>query len=431
MVKRSLLFFYGSLFISLLVCSKGIAQVPDSIYQKYIHSVRFHNYGDQLTMPLLNLNGNEQVELHFDDLQGGVKYYYYTYQLCDRDWQPVNLSEFDYLKGFTQMRINNYRNSSLSLTRYTHYQAMLPDRNCLPTRSGNYLLKVFLDGDTSKLVFTRRLLILDNKTVINAQIAQPFAPEYFRTHQKVRFNVNLNGVNVFTANQDIKVVILQNNRWDNALTNIPPTFIRGNSLEYNTEDNAVFPGGKEWRYLDIRDFRLQSDRVQSGEYKKFSTDIFLRPDYPRSEERYVYYHDINGMYLIATTTSINPFWQSDYGTVHFKFDPPNSSAFADKDIYLFGQLTDYKLTDSLKLHFNSEKGSYETNLLLKEGYYNYTYVAVNKSNPSAHFEIDGDYYETENSYTILVYYKSFTSRSDELIGVSTIDSRSDRPGFSF
>lgn len=430
-VKRSFLFTYTCLIFITIINCRTFAQVPDSTYQNYIHTVRFHNYGDQLTMPLITLNGNEQVELHFDDLQGGVKYYYYTYQLCDHDWLPANLSEFDYLKGFTQMRINNYRNSSLSSTRYTHYQTLLPERNCLPTRSGNYLLKVFLDGDTSKLVFTRRLLVLDNKSIINAQVIQPFAPEYFHTHQKVRFNVNLNGVNVFTANQDIKVVILQNYRWDNALINITPTFIRGNNLEYNTEDNSVFPGGKEWRYLDIRDFRLQSDRVQSGEYKKFSTDIYVKPDYGRSEERYVYYHDINGMYLIATTHSINPFWQSDYGTIHFRFDPPNAAPFTDKDIYLFGQLTDYKLTDSLKLHFNSEKSTYETSLLLKEGYYNYSYVAVNKTNPAAHFEIDGNYYETENTYTILVYYKSFTSRADELIGVSTIDSRTDRPGFSF
>ena len=425
------------LFRCLIICLvlsttfKGITQVPDSVYNRNIATVRFHNYGDQLSLPLINLNGADQVELHFDDLEGGVKYYYYTYQLCDHNWEPVNLSEFDYLKGFTQMRINNYRNSSLSYTRYTHYQATLPERNCIPSRSGNYLLKVFLDGDISKLVLTRRLLVLENKSIIKAQINQPFAPEYFHTHQKVQFSININGINAFSANQDIKVVILQNFRWDNAISNISPTFIRGSSLEYNTEDNSVFAGGKEWRWLDIRDFRLQSDRVERGEYKKNSTDIFLKPDYPRSGERYVYYRDMNGQFLITSTLSINPFWQSDYGTVHFKFNSPEGKPYPGHDIYLFGQLTDYKLTDSLKLIYNPESGIYETRLLLKEGYYNYSYVAVDKSNPIHHYELDGDYYETENTYTILVYYRSFSARADELIGVSTIDSRTDRPGFSF
>lgn len=196
-----------------------------------------------------------------------VKYYYYTFQLCNQDWRPVNLSQFDYIKGFTQMRINNYRFSSIAYTRYTHYQAMIPDRNCLPTRSGNYLLKVFLDGDTSKLVFTKRLLVLNSKSTIGARVTQPFLPENFRTHQKIQFNVNISGLNTFSATQQIKVVVLQNNRWDNALTNIPPTFIRGTTLEYNTE-NTVFPGGKEWRWLDLRDFRLQSDRVKTADYKR-------------------------------------------------------------------------------------------------------------------------------------------------------------------
>ena len=288
-----------------------------------------------------------------------------------------------------------------------------------------------MDGDTSKLVFTRRLLVLENKSTIKAQTIQPFAPQYFRTHQKVQFSVNINGVNAFSANQDIKVVILQNFRWDNAIANITPTFIRGSTLEYNTEDNSVFPGGKEWRWLDIRDFRLQSDRVEKGDYKKNSTEIFLKPDIPRNGERYSYYRDLNGMFIIETTHGINPFWQSDYGTVHFKFDPPNGKPYPDKDIYLFGQLTNYKITDSLKLDYHAEKGMYETSLLLKEGYYSYTYMAIDKNNPSYHYEMDGDYYETENTYTILVYYRSFTARADELIGVSTIDTRSDKPGFSF
>ena len=428
---RKIQFQFLLIAVSLLYACTVFAQVPDSVYKSNILTVRFHNYGDQLSLPLINLNAGDQIELHFDDLEGGVKYYYYTYQLCDHDWIPVNLSEFDYLKGFTQMRISNYRNSSLSFTRYTHYQAILPERNCIPSRSGNYLVKVFLDGDTSKLVFTRRLLVLENKSTIKAQVIQPFSPEYFRTHQKVQFSININGINAFSANQDIKVVILQNYRWDNAIANIAPTFIRGSSLEYNTEDNSVFQGGKEWRWLDIRDFRLQSDRVQSGEYKKNSTDIYLKPDIPRSGERYTYYRDMNGMYLVATTQSINPFWQSDYGTVHFKFDLPNGKPYPDKDLYLFGQLTNYKLTDSLKLRYNSEKGIYETKLLLKEGYYNYTFLAVDKANPHRGYELDGDYYETENTYTILVYYRSFTARSDELIGVSTIDTRTDKPGFSF
>jgi hypothetical protein len=396
-----------------------------------IKTVRLHNYGDQLSMPVINLNTNDRVELHFDDLQADVKYYYYTFQLCDRNWKPVNVSQFDYLKGFTQIRITNYRFSSIAFTRYSHYQAIIPDRNSYPVKSGNYLIKVFLDGDTAKVAFTKRLLVVDNRSTIAARITQPFSPQYFRTHQRLEFNVNINGLNAFSAPQQIKVVVLQNYRWDNAVTEVAPTFVRGNSLDYSTENNLIFPAGKEWRWLDLRDFHLQTDRVRTAEYKKNSTTIYVKSDRERFTDRYIYYRDINGLYTVETTQSVNPFWQSDYASVHFSFSPPDSIPYRDKDVYLFGQLTNYAFTDSTKLQFNGEKGIYETDLFLKQGYYSYTYVLADKNNFANRVEVDGNYFEAENVYTILVYYKSFNGRSDELIGAATIGSRSDKPMFGY
>src|SRR5664279_1187413 len=238
-------------------------------------------------MPVIKLNSGDQAELHFDDIDTDVKYYYYTYQLCNNDWTPVSVNQFDYMKGFTQMRINTYRFSSLALTRYTHYQAVIPDKSSYPTRSGNYMLKVYLNGDTSQLAFTKRLLVIDNKASILAKIIQPYNPDLFRTHQRVQFTVDIKGLDAFNASQQVKVVILQNYRWDNALRNFPPTFIRGTTLEYNSENIGIFPGGKEWRWLDITDFHLQSDRVLTAEYNKKSTEIFLRADGSREGQRYI------------------------------------------------------------------------------------------------------------------------------------------------
>jgi len=407
------------------------AQVPDSIYVKNIKTVRLYNSGNQLSLPVLNLNGNDLLELHFDDLDADVKYYYYTYDLCNSDWTRANLGQFDYIKGFTQTRITNYRFSSISHTRYTHYEALLPDRSMYLTRSGNYILKVFLNGDTSQLVFTKRLMVVDNKAGIMARVTQPFAPEFFQTHQKLQFTVDVKALQSFNASQQIKVVVLQNYRWDNAMINVKPTFIRGTTLEYNSENTAVFPAGKEWRWLDLRDFHLQSDRVLNADYKKYSTDIFLRPDASLASQKYVYYRDLNGMSSIEAIRGVNPFYEGDYATVYFSFVPPNGVPYKENDIYLFGQLTDYDFTDSLKMAFNPNEGKYETHLFMKQGYYDYTYMAVDKNNPAVYSEMDGNYFETENLYTILVYYRPFIGRSDELIGVATFDSRSDQPGLSF
>ncbi len=177
MRNSSCIFFQIAFFV--ILSQFGYALAPDSIYVNNIRSAKLYTYGNQLSMPVINLASGDQVELHFDDMDADVKYYYYTYQLCNNDWTPVNLSQFDYLKGYTQMRITNYRYSSIAYTRYTHYQAVLPDRGSYPIKSGNYILKVYLDGDTSKLAFTKRLMVVQSKADNHCECRSTFCPGIF------------------------------------------------------------------------------------------------------------------------------------------------------------------------------------------------------------------------------------------------------------
>jgi len=416
------------IFLFFFAAAKLSAQIPDSVYLPNIQTVRLYNTSSQLSLPIINLNATQQLELHFDDLDADVKYYYYTYQLCNSDWKPANLGQYDYIKGFTQSKISDYRFSSFSRTRYTHYRVLLPDQNMSIARSGNYIVKVYLNGDTSQVVFTKRFMVVDNKVGIVARVTQPLSPTSSYTHQRIEFTVDAKALQSFNAGQQIMVTVMQNYRWDNAQTDIKPTFIRGTSLEYNSENIAVFPGGKEWRWIDLRDFQLQSDRVQTANYNSNSTDIFLKPDISLSDQRYVYYQDLNGMFSEEAVRGTNPYTEADYATVNFSFLPPNGIPYPDKDIYLFGQLTNYDFIDSLKMVFDPVKKVYQTHLFLKQGYYDYSYMAVDKANPAIHHEMDGDYYETENAYTIFVYYRPFIGRADQLIGVTTIDSRSNQSG---
>jgi hypothetical protein len=425
-LKNTLVILFG------LITSIGFSQIQsDAIFQSNIRTIRFHTYGNQLSLPIYNLNSGSRMLLAFDDMDGDVKSYYYTYQLCDYDWQPVDISPMDYINGFTQIRIADYQYSSIAYTKYTHYQVTLPDPSSLPSRSGNYIVKVFLDGDTSKLAFTRRLLVVNPMTKVSAQVLVPSSPEYSQTHQRIRVTVNTRALNAFSAGQQVKVLVLQNYRWDNAQGNVPPTFIRGNILEYNSEDAFLFPGGKEWRWIDLQSLRLQNDRADSVHTVKNIADVYMRTDVDRATQKYVYYHDLNGLYQIQTFESIDPNTQGDYANVHFKFAPPDRTPYPDKDVYLFGQLTDYQLNDATKLKFNANKGMYEGKAFLKQGYYSYGYMFINKKDPTQTSQPDGNHFETENVYTILVYYKSFNDQSDELIGIANIDSRTDQPGVSF
>ena len=426
-IKRLFPFLVSGFFFASTVA----AQQADKIYKSNIRSVKFHAKGDQLSYPIMRLNSNDQLELHFDDMDADVKYYSYTFTLCNADWTPAMVSQFDYMKGFSNVRINTYRNSSLVLTRYTHYTCNLPDRNTSPTKSGNYVLKVFVNGDTSQVAFTKRFLVIDPKASAGATVVQPFNSTVFRTHQKIQFNVNVQNIKPTNIFQQIKVVILQNYRWDNSITNLQPTFIRQNILEYNTENQALFPAQKEWRWVDLTSFRLQTDRVEKGDYTNTGQTLYIKPEGERKDLRYMYYRDFNGFYQLMNIEQNNPYWQGDYATVWFRYSTPDRSAIPNKDVYIFGEFTNYELTDANRLIFNEETGMYENKQMLKQALYDYIYITKDKKTNEVSTEVtEGNWWEAENTYTILVYYKPLGGRVDELVGMMQVNSLANRPNFN-
>jgi Type 9 secretion system plug protein 1st domain len=402
----------------------SVAFTQDQIFNSNIKTVKLYRIGDQTSFPIVSLGSTDGLELHFDDLDNHVKNYYYTFQLCNVDWSPSMLHPFEYIKGFQNVRITTYRNSSLSTTRYIHYQANVPDRNCYPNHSGNYLLKVFLDNDTSKLVFTKRMIVADNKATVGTQILQPFNTNLFRTAQKLNVVVQTdNRIQVLSPN-DIKVVILQNNNWQTSVFIDRPTIYRGNYYEYSDESQTALPAGKEFRWVDLRSLRLKSDRMQDINNHGDTVQVAMRPDPERSSQVYVYYRDLNGSYTIETMESINPFWQGDYAMVHFTYVPPANRSFQGNDLYLFGEFTNYASDTTGRMNFNKETGAYEKTLFLKQGYYNYLYVLkpLNGKGYPDFSSTEGNYYATENAYTVLVYYRPFGARADEVIAYASLNS---------
>lgn len=414
--------------VFLLACYTALAQIPDHIYKPSIHTVKLYRKGDVLSYPMLSLNKPDQLELHFDDLDGDIKNFYYTFQLCNADWTPANLPGFDYIRGFQSTRITNYRSSSISETRYTHYQAFVPDRGSVPMRSGNYLLKVFRNNDTTDLYFTRRFIVVDNRVQVAAQLKQPFSSQLFMSDQRVMVTVNTATARINTMSpQDLKVVVLQNNMWTTAALVDRPTIYRGNFFEYN-DDALSFQSGREWRWIDLRSLRLLSDRMRRivDDSIDRRIDVFIKPESERKQQVYMYYQDLNGMYTIENRDGNNPFWQSDYAWVHFTFVPPGNQAYPGRDVYVFGELTNYQPDASSRMQFNSDKGVYELALFLKQGYYNYSYVSLDADKPVGNRfyleNTEGNFNNTENNYTVLIYFRPFGGRADELVGYAQLNS---------
>jgi hypothetical protein len=405
----SLWLFTGSLY----------AQIePDRVYSNTIKTVKLFPQNNQYALPIINLNSSELVELHFDDMSASPANYFYTYQLCNADWSEAQWSPFDYIRGFQQNRINSYRIASITRVPYVHYQVLLPERNAIPSRSGNYLLKVYKDGDPSKVIFTKRLYMVDSRAGIAARVEQPFDSDRRFTHQKIQLAIDIKGLNALSL-QQFNTVILQNGRWDNAVKNIQPSFMRGNLLEFNPELDCIFPAGKEYRWADLRSFRFESDRVERIDQKILPVEIFMRPDLVRSSLRYLFYRDLNGFSEISNTESLNPWWQTEYAWVSFKFQPNKGLPFIGKQVYIVGELNGNQLGDTSLMQFDGQTGMYTKNMLLKSGFYSYQYVTRDIRDKQQNADpalTEGNYWETDNEYTILFYYRPFGARHDELIG---------------
>jgi hypothetical protein len=425
--------FFAIILVSCFLFFVSSAQdIPDKIYVPNIHTVMLYQAGNFYGYPIINLGAVGATELDFDDFDNRVKNYSYTFVLCNADWQPVDLSPFDFIKGYSQNNITRYNVSSIAKTKYIHYTVMLPESNCLPSKSGNYLVKVFLNGNPDNVVFTKRLLIVNNTIPAGIKILQPFNQDLFKTSQKVQFTIDVSRLNIQDPLQQIKVVVLQNYRWDNALSGMQPQFMRGSSYEYNGEQDCIFPAGKEFRFLDMRNFLFDGLRIKNIDENVIPFNVTVMPDIERTQVRFLTYADRDGFYEVSTTDNSNALYQGDYANVHFTFVPDSRTAYPNKNIYIVGQMTNYALDNSTQMQFNADSGFYEKTLLLKQGYYTYTYTARDADNPAALPDAaltDGNYWETENNYTVLVYYRSFSDRADQLVCSTTVNSLTSRSSF--
>lgn len=424
-----------SLFASILLWNDQLLQAqplvggfvslrPDN---DNIHGVVFTKSGAQMSYPVMTLGSSGGLELHFDDLDAHIKNYSYTYLRCDENWQPVLQSPFDYIQGFREVRIRDAKFSAVSRTQYVHYTATLPTVQSMIKQSGNYLLKVFLDGDTAKLAFERRFLVVDPKVAVAAAVVRPNGGAPGGDRQKLNVSINVSRLQVRNPMQQVKIVVLQNYRWDNAVHHLQPAFMRGPTYEYNSERDLLFPAGKEYRWVDLQSFRFQSERVEgvkAAEGHPAGYEVTLKTDLQRRGIQYMPYVDYDGFYKIAASENIQPAYQGDYGLVRFRYKTATGQPYGDQQVYVLGQFNQYRKDDESRMTYNAADGVYEKTLLLKQGYYSYLYgTAVSDSQPTVTDITEGDYWETENTYTVLVYFQSFSDRAPRLVACTTISSR--------
>jgi len=416
------LFVLASLAIPAYPCLASDFPNENITYVQAIKTVQLYRQGFELSSPVFQLNSTNRLSLDFDDLDLESRAYKYTIRHCESDWTTsADLKKIEYINGYTEENIRDFRYSINTTVRYIHYSATFPTTDMSPKISGNYLLIVY-DDDPAQPVFTRRFMVFEaSPLTIEGSVQQGSKTGEQLSKQQLDFVIRLNGLRVLDIKHELKVVVQQDDRWDNALRNIYPRFVRGDELDYRYDENNVFNGGSPYRNFDIKSLSYQTERIDKI-YFDTVNQVLLLDDQPRTYKNYVYNKDISGRYLIKNEVNATDFnIESDYALVHFVL--PFPVKFSDGDFYLLGTLTNWMMDEGSRLQFNSTVGRYEISLLLKQGYYNYIYVMLKKGKTRGDETlVEGSHWETPHIYTIYVYYRPVGSQTDLLIALQNINS---------
>jgi hypothetical protein len=402
---------------------KTFLRYEDYTYKENIKTILFYKDGFELSPPLIQLGSDEKLLLSFDDLSDEMKTYKFTIIHCDANWKPSDMLQMDYIDGFSDDYINTYSSSFNTLQKYYHYELIFPSENLVPTKSGNYILKVFENEDTEEnLVLTRRFMIFEQKVDVTGEVKRATSNEDMNYKQEVDFAVSYSSYSIPNPYSDLKVILQQNGRWDNAVYDIKPKYVKDKLLDYDYDDVNVFNGGNEFRHFDTKGLQFISDRIQKTLIDSLGYEVYLLPDERRSSLVYSSDIDIDGMKFIKTDNAIkDPDTEGEYVYVHFVL--PYFEQISDGSIYIFGALTDWQYQKEAIMKYNKTNSAYVGTLYLKQGYYNYEYVYL-KNNETIGDEtnIEGNHYDTENDYTLYIYNQEQGTSFDKLIAVKKLNS---------
>lgn len=419
MIKSGGLFFLLLLSMQIAVAQDRQFVYDNKVYLPEIRTVQCYNTQKEQSLPVIALNSNEQLYFSFDNLEGGAKIYSYTIEQCTSDWKPSRLSPLDYLDGLSEDRITEYKYSFSTLQKYTNYSLVLPNSQIKPKISGNYLLKVYEEGNPQQAVVSQRFYVVSKQVTVGINITASQQVSQRQSNQKIDFTI-AHTTPIQNPSLDLKAVVMQNGIPQTAILNSNPTFIRPGSLVYNDLNSNDFPGGNEFRKFDTRSFRYKAENVQEIIREDTAINVTLFTDINGNAAKFTNRFDENGNFFIRNTEGRDPNTDSDYANVQFSLNasPPNGAG----DAYVVGRFNNYVLNEASKLTYEPTRRRFYKNIKLKQGLYDYKYVWLDKQSGKTDQSVfEGTFFETENTYQVFVYYRRPGSRWEELIGFSNVN----------
>lgn len=419
---------YKLLIIILLAsCFNIFAQknisFSDMEYRDEVKTVLLHPVGHDLNKPIIFLKDmQEKLHLQFDLLVDDAPFLYYTFIHCNNQWQHSDLQRNEYIAGYFQDDIDNFTFSFNTYIDYVHYDLVFPTADMMPKLSGNYLL-VVTGENPDDVYFTRRFFVVDEKSVISTKMPRyPFDLNLGQNEQEIDLEITYPDLFNSRADQYSNVTIQQNGRWDNAIFGLKPTYVYPDRLSYINNAQTVFESGNQYVRINTSNFENRPERTKTVYHDDNGYVVTLYTDTKRNTVAYINDNDLYGeKYIYLELAGYDVTREAEYAWVEFSLQWPQY--MFDKDVYILGAITDWRLDESSKMEYDPQLRGYKKRLLLKQGYYDYMYVVKDKETGKTTLApINGDFWETNNMYHIFVYLYDYLQNYDQLIGYKAIKS---------
>ena len=396
----------------------GAVDTMTALLRDDVRTLRTQVGDDLFALPMAVLGSGDAVTVSFDHLSEDREFLRYRVVRCDANWQPSTVAETEYLDGFNESIIENYEYSRATTVHYVHYDFDFPNEDISPSLSGNYLLEVYSEDDPETPWLRQRVMLSEQSAPISVAVTSRTDIDYNDAHQQVSVSVDTERAAVADPFNDLTVMVSQNGRGDNEVALKQPLRMSGTTAIYEHRDPLIFEAGNEYRRMEVSNVHYPGMGVEVIDYYYPYYHFTLYTDQSRAGESYTYDSTQHGRFFVREYNSSESDIEADYVVVHFALDYPELPGTM---IFLDGDMTQRRFDSSSIMTYNEAEERYEKALLLKQGAYNYQYLAVTPgANRGTTSIIEGNKYQTVNEYVVKVYARGPLDRTDRLIGVTSV-----------
>lgn len=402
-------------FSLVLLMSIGMSAQRNEILSTRIASLQVVAGDRWLSPPVMELKSDDRINISFDDLTHEYHRYVYRLEHCEADWSiSEDIFQSDYCDGFADGNIIDDCTESINTNiLYTHYSLRIPNDRCRIKMSGNYRVTIY-DENSGEEAATACFMVVE--PVMNVQMVATTNTdvEINKTKQQISLQVNYGGIRITNPKHELKTVVMQNGRWDNAVINPQAQFFMPNGMRWSHNADLIFNGGNEYRKFETLDVTHTTMGLESVAWDGHDYNAYVWTDEPRPA--YVYDEDANGAFYIRNSDNIENDYGSEYLLVHFRLKTPPT----DNDIFINAVWTNDRFLPIYQMEYNAESKCYEKTVLLKQGYYSYQYLMRKSDTEYVPVPTEGNFCYTENKYQCLVYYRGVGQRTDRLVGYAQV-----------